>query len=92
MTWLCGFQHRKGILEWRTFRSWLPGHLGIQIQSPNTQCSKANSESGTKWTAEVLDTYLTNPKKFMPGTKMAFAGLKKDKDRADIISFLETLA
>eukprot|EP01062_Namystynia_karyoxenos_P031766 TRINITY_DN2353_c0_g1_i1.p2 TRINITY_DN2353_c0_g1~~TRINITY_DN2353_c0_g1_i1.p2 ORF type:complete len:109 (+),score=38.88 TRINITY_DN2353_c0_g1_i1:83-409(+) len=58
---------------------------------PGYSYSKANSESGVKWTPEVLDTYLVNPKKFMPGTKMAFAGLKKDQDRADIISYLMTL-
>ena len=53
--------------------------------------SKANSESGVVWTREVLDVYLENPKKFMPGTKMAFAGLKKAQDRADIIAYLESL-
>ena len=53
--------------------------------------SKANSESGVVWTPEVLDVYLENPKKFMPGTKMAFAGLKKAQDRADIIAYLESL-
>lgn len=52
--------------------------------------SKANSESGVTWTPEVLDVYLENPKKFMPGTKMAFAGLKKAQDRADIIAYLES--
>ena len=51
--------------------------------------SKANSESGVTWTPEVLDVYLENPKKFMPGTKMAFAGLKKAQERADIIAYLE---
>ena len=53
--------------------------------------SKANSESGIVWSAEILDEYLENPKKYMPGTKMAFAGLKKAQDRADIIAYIETL-
>ena len=53
--------------------------------------SKANSESGVVWSREILDEYLENPKKFMPGTKMAFAGLKKAQDRADIIAYMESL-
>ena len=51
--------------------------------------SKANLDSGVVWTPEVLDVYLENPKKFMPGTKMSFAGLKKPQERADICAYLE---
>jgi cytochrome c len=58
---------------------------------PDFNYSKANSESGVVWTEEILDEYLENPKKFMPGTKMAFAGLKKPQDRADIIAYMTTL-
>ena len=53
--------------------------------------SKANIDSNTIWTPEVLDVYLENPKKFMPGTKMSFAGMKKSQERADLIAYLETL-
>ncbi len=41
-------------------------------------------------TDEVLDTYLTKPKKFIPGTKMSYAGLKKEGDRANVITYLKT--
>ncbi|CAK8716218.1 Cytochrome c [Candidatus Electrothrix aarhusensis] len=43
------------------------------------------------WDKEQLGIYLKNPKDFIPGTKMAFIGVKNDQDRADIISYLSTL-
>jgi len=44
---------------------------------------------GITWTKETLFVYLENPKKYIPGTKMVFAGLKKPQERADIIAYLE---
>ncbi|WP_017667998.1 cytochrome c family protein [Sandarakinorhabdus sp. AAP62] len=54
--------------------------------------SKANKESGVTWSEDVLFTYLEAPAKFMPGTRMAFAGLKNPQDRADVIAYLKTNA
>ncbi len=51
--------------------------------------SKAMKASGVVWTDENLDAYLTKPKKFMPGNKMVFVGLKKEKQRADVIAYLK---
>jgi len=51
--------------------------------------SKANKSSGITWTEEVFTQYIKNPRKFMKGTRMAFAGLKKDKDIKNIIAFLK---
>ncbi|ODQ67919.1 cytochrome c [Nadsonia fulvescens var. elongata DSM 6958] len=49
----------------------------------------ANKKKGVLWTEENLFDYLENPKKYIPGTKMAFGGLKKEKDRNDLITFLK---
>jgi cytochrome c len=51
--------------------------------------STANKNSGVTWTPEVMYTYLENPRKFMPGTKMAFAGLRQPQQRADVIAYLQ---
>ncbi len=50
--------------------------------------SAALADKGGEWTYENLDEYLLNPKAWAPGTKMAFAGLKKAGDRADLIAWL----
>jgi cytochrome c len=48
-------------------------------------------KSGT-WTYEDLNAFLANPKQFMPQTKMAFAGMPKPEERADVIAYLRTLS
>ena len=54
--------------------------------------SSAMSSIGGKWSYEDLDAFLTSPKGFMQGTKMAFPGVKKAKDRANLIAFLRSLS
>ena len=49
---------------------------------------KTHAEGGKAWTFEDLNKYLTNPKTEVPGNKMAFAGLKKDEDRANLLAWL----
>ncbi|KAI3658885.1 hypothetical protein MP638_003128 [Amoeboaphelidium occidentale] len=49
----------------------------------------ANKNKGIVWSDETLFEYLENPKKYIPGTKMSFAGLKKESDRADVIAYLK---
>ena len=50
--------------------------------------SPAMKEYGQTWTPENLDKYLSDPKGAIPGNKMAFAGLKKPEDRANVIAWL----
>ncbi len=72
----------------------LNGIVGNEIASVEgfkySKAFLAKKEEGLVWTDEVLDTYLTKPKKFIPGTKMSYAGLKKEGDRENIIAYLMT--
>lgn len=49
-------------------------------------------KSSEKWEAEQLDGFLKNPKAYMPGTIMAFAGISRADTRADVVAYLNTLA
>ena len=43
------------------------------------------------WDPKTLDTYLADPRAAVPGTKMIFPGIKDEKERQDVIAYLETL-
>ena len=63
--------------------------VGRQIGVVNDyKYSKALSGYGKEWTFEELNGYLIKPAKWIKGTKMAFAGLRKEKDRASVIKYL----
>ncbi len=47
------------------------------------------ADAGRIWDEETLDAYLQNPKKIVPKGRMAFPGLKKAEDRADVIAYLK---
>jgi cytochrome c len=52
--------------------------------------SAANMEKGITWDENTLFEYLLDPKKYIPGTKMVFAGLKKEDERKDLIAYLKS--
>eukprot|EP01031_Cornospumella_fuschlensis_P032116 gene32116-38838_t len=58
-------------------------------QAAGFSYSAANVNKGITWSDETLFEYLENPKKYIPGTKMVFAGLKKDTERNDLIAYLK---
>ncbi|XP_037471205.1 cytochrome c-like [Triticum dicoccoides] len=51
--------------------------------------STANKSMAVVWEENTLYDYLLNPKKYIPGTKMVFPGLKKPQERADLIAYLK---
>ncbi|KAF7272576.1 cytochrome c-like [Rhynchophorus ferrugineus] len=58
-------------------------------QAPGFAYTDANKTKDITWGQTTLFEYLENPKKYIPGTKMVFAGLRKPQDRADLIAYLE---
>ncbi|MBF0357547.1 MAG: c-type cytochrome [Magnetococcales bacterium] len=62
--------------------------------APDYKYSKAHLkavDAGLVWTQENLDFYLTNPKAFIPGNRMAFAGIKVDEERWALLEYIKTL-
>ncbi len=65
------------------------GVLGRQVGSlPDYKYSKAMAAHGEKWTFEEMNGFLLKPKDWIKGTKMSYAGLKKEKDRAAVILYM----
>tara|TARA_Y100000992_G_C21130619_1_gene426385 strand:+ start:365 stop:673 length:309 start_codon:yes stop_codon:yes gene_type:complete len=68
----------------------LHGLIGrIAGTSPGYSYSKANIESKVEWGEQTLFDYLLAPKKYIKGTKMVFAGIKKPQERKDLIAFIK---
>ena len=69
----------------------LYGVVGRQSASASDYAySSAFQAYGKKWTFEELNAFLLKPQSYIKGTKMAFAGLSKDKDRASVILYLNS--
>ena len=58
-------------------------------QAEGYSYSQSNLNKNITWDDDTLFQYLENPKKYIPGTKMVFAGLKKEKERKDLIAYLK---
>lgn len=67
--------------------------VGRDIGSyPDFSYSSAMAEYPGSWTYDELNGFLANPRSYMSGTAMAFAGIRGDEDRADLLAYLQTLA
>ena len=51
--------------------------------------SKAMKEAGIVWSEETITAYITDPKGYVPKNKMAFRGVRKEKDRENLIAYLK---
>jgi cytochrome c len=68
------------------------GVLGRKSASvENYNYSHAMKKFDHTWDPQTLDTYLADPRAIVPGTKMIFPGIKDEKERQDVIAYLETL-
>ena len=56
-----------------------------------TYTAAMKSKTG-KWTIQELDHYLMSPRSMVPGTSMAFAGVTRQTERADLLAYLNTLS
>ena len=54
-----------------------------------SKAMKAHVEKEPVWSEAALDAYLANPRKAVKGTRMSFAGLRKEKDRHDVIEYMK---
>jgi len=66
----------------------LHGIIGRQAGALNYDFSNAIKDSGITWDGDHLNKFMINPKKYIPGTKMVFAGLKKEGERNDIVAYI----
>ncbi|EKF44317.1 cytochrome c, class I [Nitratireductor indicus C115] len=80
-----GGANKVGPNLWEIVDRPIASHEGFSYSAGMKEFSEGNSKH---WTYENLDHFLTNPKGFVSGTAMAFAGLKKIEDRADVIAYL----
>ena len=61
-------------------------------QAEGYSYSKANIDKNIVWSDDTLFEYLKSPKKYIPGTKMVFAGIKKESERKELIDYLKSFS
>lgn len=80
-----GGAHKVGPNLWNIVGQKLAHHTDYSY-------SNAMASHGGEWDYQSLSLFLEKPKKFVPGTKMAYAGMKKPEDRASLILYLHSLS
>jgi cytochrome c2 len=88
--------HKVGEGAFNTIGPVLNDVLGRQAGTfPNfiySQVMVDAGEAGLVWTADTMSMFLAAPRKFLPGNKMTFAGMRNAQDRSNLIAYLRTLS
>jgi cytochrome c len=90
---VCGTCHSFGKGESAKIGPNLYGIVGAKhAHAQGFDYSDAMKAATGDWTFDELNQFLYNPRAHIPGTKMSFAGIKNDQDRANVIAWLRTLS
>jgi cytochrome c len=83
-----GAPHKLGPNMWDKINAQIAAKTDFAYSDALT----AKKAEGLKWTYEEMNAFLWKPKKYAPGTKMSYIGMRKAQDRADIIAWMRTLS
>jgi cytochrome c len=67
-------------------------YMNKHAHTPGFSYSAAMKSQDGQWTAEALDAFIANPRAAIKGTTMAFAGIRRPEERADVIAYLQKLS
>ena len=81
-----GGQNKVGPNLWDTVNRPIASHAGFAYS--DALKAKANQQ----WTFDELNAFIHDPRSYAPGTKMTYAGMKRDNTRADLLAYLRTLS